>query len=463
MGIRKLFKILLIIFFIHATLSTEIVEKIEVSSKALFEKMVSKNMIVIDKEFINKFGIQKISDIFRFIPGVHISRRGNGDTSYDISMRGGNFEQVQILINGIPFNNPQTGHFNTDLPISVENIERIEIARGSSSVSHGPGGSAGKINIILKEYQGIMVNLTGGDKSLAGAGLGFGEKFGNIKFEVNADTISSKGYYDGQEYNNQQLSSTLSYRSAMTSFIFNAGYLTKQFGAKDFYAPFPSKEKIDTGNFNFNYKMSGKIEHEFNFSMIIHNDDFVLDRYDKDFFRSGSKTLRKYIKYQNYFSIGDLAFSTGADLDHLQIKSSVIGEHSRKRGGLFFNTGIKKDNWGIDVGVRWNVENNISPKTSFYSGIYTVFKHNIILRGSYAVSLRYPTFTELYYKSPANIGNEELYPEKSENFEVSLDLPLKYFKAGLNLFARKQYQMIDWIKEDYRSPWRAVNSDDNDV
>ena len=99
---KKLIKILLILLFVNAGISGEIVEKIEVSSKALFEKIISKNIFVIDKELIKKYGIRNVSDIFRFMPGVNINRRGSGDTSYDISIRGSNFEQVQILINGIP-------------------------------------------------------------------------------------------------------------------------------------------------------------------------------------------------------------------------------------------------------------------------------------------------------------------------------------------------------------------------
>jgi len=459
----KIFKILFVIIFFQSILNSEIVEKIEVSSKTLFEKMMSKNIIIIDKDLIKDYEIQTLSDVFRLIPGVNISRRGVGDASYDVSVRGSNFEQVQILINGLPFNNPQTGHFNTDLPIEIENIERIEISRGSGSVSHGPGGPAGNINIILKEQKGVRFDLRIGERSLTGIGIGVGEKSGNTNFNISADTISSKGYYEGQEFNKSNINSTLSHYSGRSSVFINAGYLSKQFGAKDFYAPYPSKEKIESGNFSFKYKRSGIIEHEFNFAAVLHNDKFILDRYDINFFRSDSRTNRKYFKYQNYFSSGSLLFSMGADLDQVKIKSSVIGEHSRNVYGLFFKTGLIKNNWGIDLGIRWDIENDQHPVYSLFTGIYRIFLNNITFRSNFAIKSRYPTFTELYYISPANNGNRNLKPESSENFNLSLDLPLKPFNFGISVFVRNQYNMIDWIKLENGNPWRAVNQETNKV
>jgi outer membrane cobalamin receptor len=48
-----------------------------------------------------------------------------------MTMRGSNFEQVLVMVDGVPFGNPQTGHFNTDFPFSVRDVETsLSILKG---------------------------------------------------------------------------------------------------------------------------------------------------------------------------------------------------------------------------------------------------------------------------------------------------------------------------------------------
>ena len=64
---------------------------------------------------------------------VDIRQRGGQGVQSDISIRGGTFEQVLVMLNGIKMNDPQTGHHTMDIPISLEQIERIEVITGGAS------------------------------------------------------------------------------------------------------------------------------------------------------------------------------------------------------------------------------------------------------------------------------------------------------------------------------------------
>ena len=51
----------------------------------------------------------------------------------DFSLRGSTFQGVLILIDGQRVNDPQTGHHNSDIPLTLEDIKRIEVIPGLAS------------------------------------------------------------------------------------------------------------------------------------------------------------------------------------------------------------------------------------------------------------------------------------------------------------------------------------------
>lgn len=79
------------------------------------------------------------------------------------------------------------------------------------------------------------------------------------------------------------------------------------------------------------------------------------------------------------------------------------------------------------------------------------------LVASWNTSLRMPTFTDLYYASPTNIGNPDLFPEES----VSIDGGFKMNRHGINgsliLFHQKGTHLIDWVRDQEETVWRSMN------
>jgi iron complex outermembrane receptor protein len=68
-----------------------------------------------------------------------------------------------------------------------------------------------------------------------------------------------------------------------------------------------------------------------------------------------------------------------------------------------------------------------------------------------------PTFTDLYYTSPTNVGNSGLLPEKAVAYESGLKYFLKGVEGHLALFHRSGKNMIDWVKKPDESIWYARN------
>ena len=51
----------------------------------------------------------------------------------DISINGGTFDQITILLNGVNISNPQTGHNASDFPVALADIDHIEVLEGAAS------------------------------------------------------------------------------------------------------------------------------------------------------------------------------------------------------------------------------------------------------------------------------------------------------------------------------------------
>jgi outer membrane receptor protein involved in Fe transport len=80
------------------------------------------------------------------------------------------------------------------------------------------------------------------------------------------------------------------------------------------------------------------------------------------------------------------------------------------------------------------------------------------LRGSIGHGFRLPTYTDLYYTDPANIGNPALKPESSWSYEAGADWnPGGRFTLTATGFRLQEKNTIDYSKHSLAAPWQAVN------
>ena len=85
---------------------------------------------VITRDEIQRAEASTINDVLKLATGVDVRQRGGFGVQTDISINGGTFDQIVILLNGVNISNPQTGHNASDFPVSLNDIERIEIIEG---------------------------------------------------------------------------------------------------------------------------------------------------------------------------------------------------------------------------------------------------------------------------------------------------------------------------------------------
>jgi len=108
-------------------------------------------LTVVDRKAIQQMPVQNIDELLESISGIDIRQRGVGGTQSDISIRGGSFDQVLVLLNGVNITDPQTGHYNLDIPVDLSDIVRVELLQGSAARVYGPNAFSGAINIVTEK------------------------------------------------------------------------------------------------------------------------------------------------------------------------------------------------------------------------------------------------------------------------------------------------------------------------
>src|SRR4030042_4423466 len=106
-------------------------------------------------EDIQNKGARTLDEALQLFPGVYIRTGADGVPRVDL--RGFRSRHVVLLLDGIPLNSTADGQFDPSL-IPTEDIEKIKVSYGDSSLLYGDGGLAGVINIITKKGRKDVVH-----------------------------------------------------------------------------------------------------------------------------------------------------------------------------------------------------------------------------------------------------------------------------------------------------------------
>ena len=140
---------------------------------------------VLDRDIIKASGVRDLNDIFRLVPGFQTFP--NNTESARVSYHGLNDEEysprVQVLIDGQSQYSPlfRSGVNWLTIPVAIDDIERIEVVRGSNNVSYGNNSFSGVINIITVDpslVRGTSVSASAGNQDVRDYFMRAGGKIG---------------------------------------------------------------------------------------------------------------------------------------------------------------------------------------------------------------------------------------------------------------------------------------------
>jgi iron complex outermembrane receptor protein len=156
-------------------------------------------MTVIDREMIKASGFRTIPDLFRLVPGMYVSFFTGNDP---IVAYHGTTDQaarrMQVLVDGRAIHMPPMEAVAwEDLPLQIDDIERIEVIRGPAAASHGGNSTQGVLNIITRDAgaaQGITAKVTEGNAGISDAYFNIGKRGETLDYRISFGYRSDYGY-----------------------------------------------------------------------------------------------------------------------------------------------------------------------------------------------------------------------------------------------------------------------------
>jgi len=465
---------------------------------------IPKTIYIINAKELKNKPAESLDDILQSLPGIDIRTRGSKGVQADVSIRGGNFDQALILLNGVPINNPQTGHHSLDLPVDLSMIEKIEILEGASGQAFGVNAYSGAINIITKNptKNKAFAGLKIGQHNYIKTDWNLSHQYKNIAVFNGLTYQKSEGYLTDQSINNTDFLNIKEFLNLVIQtkkhpLNIQLGYHQKNFGANSFYtSKYPWQYEKTKGYLISLSKKTGKkilLDNYLNYRL--HYDEFQLFRQSVYKFTDGYYVFEQdtaqyapgfYYKGPNYHKTQSISGGTKTSMlsrygktniqiefRHEKIWSNVLGKtldspienrdgrvytksDERYFGNLRINQMKKLDKYHIGGGL--SLLYNTNYKLLGSGGIYlSHINQGITEYISINSAVRIPTFTDLYYQGPSNIGNPDLKPEKAFTYEAGL----KYHKFNLfvssALFYRQGINTIDWIKKNPSDKWQPQN------
>lgn len=452
----------------HAQEKTTDIESIEFQGKFISTsyKSANQNITVITKEEIVNSPARSIDETLQQVPGMDIRRRGANGVQSDIGFRGSSFEQVLLLLNGIRMNDSQTGHNNMNIPVDLDEVEKIEIIKGPAARRFGQNAYAGVINIITRINPGkrVKISAEGGDYSTYG--LGFNAQLGNEKFSnaLQANSASSQGYMYNTDYEIRNVFYQGKLNLQNGDLRLQAGFSEKKFGANGFYSSKAATEQYEETQasiVSIAYQQRfGKLRLNSNVYWRRGQDMYLFNRQNPSIYRNMHIGNNVGGEVNSSYQWGLGTTGVGVELRKELLVSSNLGNPDRFVSQVFFehHFSLFDKKLNISPGISW--ANYSKEGNFFYPGLdvgYN-FNPNSKIYGNIAKVHRVPTFTELYYISKTEQGNPELLPENALSSEVGYQYQNNRILAKISGFMRNSDNSIDWVKNSMDDMvWHALN------
>lgn len=421
---------------------------------------LARTVTVLTRDEIRSLPVRSLAELLDYTAAVDVRSRGPYGVQADFSIRGSSYSQVLVLVDGVRINDSQTAHHNADLPIALEDIERIEILSGPGSALYGADAFGGTINIIsARDGSGFRASgLAGQFGTFEGsARLSVGR--GGFRQSLSIFGSRSAGFMFDRDYRTAGFHARADV-GGRTSLL--AAYADKEFGANGFYGPSPSREWTNQALLSAERRMhaSARWQATLQASYRTHGDRFLWDTRRPGLYENRHRThaFGLSLKARRVLS-QRLTLNFGGEAGGDRIASSNLGDHSYARASAFAELQLKLGNTAnLYQGLRYDRYSVFGAATSPSLSLSWWARPRIRLRGSAGHAFRIPTFTELYYRDPNNEGTPALKPERAWACEIGTDIfPAARWRAAATVFARRDTDAIDWIRRSPAEKWRSAN------
>ncbi len=400
------------------------------------------SVTVITSEEIRNSGKQSVEEVIKGTAGIDVASNGGTGTLASVFLRGADAKNTLVLIDGVPANDPSDANRAPNFAnLTVDNIDRIEIVRGTVSFLYGSNASAGVINIITRKgsstpesFAGVEGGAYGTYKAYAGTN---GQR-GLLNYSVGLSRLKTEGFsavdqnnkwinptgklFEKDGYENTTLSGNFVLQlNEHTSFETVIRY-TKADLAYDYSGMDIAGLNQDSDQLNGRVAM--KMNYEPLTSTLYYN---VIDQdrtyLSSDVVSSKFNGHRYEIGWQgDLAATADNIVSVGLNYQQESMVNENFGDYaSLFNKGIGSNSVFLQDQWhfcGLNLvgGLRYEDNEKFGSKTTCrIAPSYTI--NDTVFKFSYGTGFRAPSLYELY--SP--YGNTTLTAETSSGWDTGFE------------------------------------------
>ncbi len=448
---------------VNAQKDTVKLKEVEVTSNRIslpFSKS-SRTITILSNDDLTKSAATNVADVLQNVTGVDIRRRGIDGMQSDLYIRGGNFDQTLLLIDGVKMDDAQTGHHTMNGILSLKNIERIEIIKGPAARIYGQNAFTGAINIVTKTVTNNAATIN----------LGYGS-YENKKGEVSlahkfnqGDVLASVSYQesDGYRFNTDFKNTAVFLKSNFKNYSLITSFAERKFGANGFYASPAYKDQYEETQTSLVALSSNYTLEKMLIKPRIYwrrNEDlYLFIRENPSYYRNLHISNKVGAETNVVFNSTLGKTGVGLDISSVFLVSNNLGDHQRTAITGFVEHRFEFLNNRLDVTPGVAISSYSDFDTKAFPGLDVGYRisEKVKFYGNIGYTYRVPTFTDLYYVGPTTKGNANLEAESALAEELGIKFTTSSFQMDVALFNRKSDNLIDWTKDNEADKWEAGN------
>ena len=434
------------------------------------------NVTGLDRDDFEAQRPAQLSDLLRNVPGVHIDQVGGRGGTGSLYLRGADPNYTLVLVDGVRVNDPTNargGSFDFST-FDVDDIERIEVARGPYSAVFGGDALAGVVNIVTRDHLGAdpsaSVDVTAGAYDVREVALRAGGQHWTLGAAdsregevVRGNHFESRRVSGSFDHDDGRWRAQLSGRYAETE---RAGFPDDSGGYE--FAEYRETEHRDAQESLLSAALTRRLDQgSLQLSLGYFDRDERTDSpgvapgirdpfgVPPSIVDAGVSRFTGSFTGRHYFSDADLELAYGAEYQH---------EDGSSRGELDFGGGfilptsfdLTRSSWApyaevslggqvglsMQAGVRVDDPDQYSPVTSPRVRVAWGFDGDdlnlLTIAGAWGKGFKLPS---MYALGHPLVGNPGLVPERSESWEVELAYEI----------AVDQRVSLTWFDSEYRN------------
>ena len=395
---------------------------------------------VFTRDDIDRLQPTSLTDLLGRVPGVQVARSGGRGGLPGIYIRGTKSAQSLVLVDGQRMANATSADSNLQY-LNIDQIERVEVLRGSRSVIYGSDAIGGVIQIFTRrgadQAPQLRVHSTVGSYGSSENSVGVSGGDGQTRYNVSASLEETAGINrthasfpsdnDHDAYRNKSLSLNLShYLSEDVEVGLTA---MKNIGKTELDNPFgrwdPGTMTVSGQQLYSDFDISSvgsfidaQLNERWNSRLELghsENREKTRDKLSAELY--SFNTYRDSLNWQNNLTLDDKnSLILGADTYEDRVRSStVFDQDSRWNRAAFIQHRFRGDYFSTELGLRHDQNQQFGSHNTWSASLTVPLNADNDVLVSYSEGFRAPTFNDLYYPQ---FGNPNLKPEYSKSYEL---------------------------------------------